>query len=354
MSEDSREEDLREEEESEEEEDSEEERKEDPKVEIFIDPEMIRTIYRELEKCSIELDENPIEFGPRRLTGKVAQARNMLSKCQRIATRISKYMWEVKSAILRGEAILQMKTNDLLSNDPNVRARPSVSDRKAVVQVMLIEEIVKLDERKMAFVDLQMLSDTIKVKIKDLVDTQARLNSQIRLCRMEMESLGVKWGSKDPEASLELKPDSSISGIKLSDFLNFDEDEEEEIQLPHRNKLLEIISEEEEEEDPEEEEEELGEEEEEVQTLSLEETAKIKSNNRNLAGIARDSLESVDLKSFAQSVKKEDDLGKALKGNGGDESTDQLVDLIEVFKKEDEEEGHASNEDDLDDILEEL
>ncbi|MBD3260176.1 MAG: hypothetical protein GF334_00600, partial [Candidatus Altiarchaeales archaeon] len=115
------------------------------KGQIFIDPDLVRSIYEDLETSSIELDENPIEFGPRRLNEKVAQARNMLSKFQKIFTWVSKHMWEVKSAINRDEIVVQMKTSDLLAHDPDVRARPSVSDRKALVQVLLAEDIANLE-----------------------------------------------------------------------------------------------------------------------------------------------------------------------------------------------------------------
>lgn len=198
-----------------------------PKVErenIFVDPEVVHSIYEDLEKLTITLDENPIQFGPRRLNAKVAQTRNMLTKCDKLYMQISKFLWQVKSSINRDETMLQMKTNDLLANDPDVRARPSVSDRKAMVQVRLQEEIEILEEKKENFVTLQMLLDTLKAKKNDLIDTQTRLNSQIRLCKMEIENLGVKWGSKDPEATLNLPQITGIDG-----FLGLDEEEIEEL-----------------------------------------------------------------------------------------------------------------------------
>lgn len=301
------------------------------KEEIHVDRETVLGIYERLENLTVELDENPIEFGPRRLTAKVAQTRNMLSECQRVFTQVSKFMWEVKSSILRDETVIQAKTNILLANDPSVRARPSVSDRKALVQVLLSEEIDILEEKKQRLLDLQMLTDTLKAKIKDLVDVQARLNSQIRLCKLEIESLQVKWGSKDPEVSLELEPDPSVSGLRLDDFLRLGDNDEESVQLPPKQELVtEILRE---------------------GTLKGKEqdlTEINKTPKGSLSEVARNSM-LINLNSVGQ----DDNLMKALETSSEDEEADQFLDLIEDSETASEIPVERE-EDDLEAILSEL
>jgi len=302
-----------------------------PKVEkesIFVDPEVVRSIYQDLEVLSIELDEDPIQFGPRRLNGKVAQTRNMLSKCQKLFMMVSRLLWEVKTSITRDEVIIDMKTNDYLANDPDVRARPSVSDRKAMVQVLLKEEIQVLGEKKENFVNLQMLSETLKAKSKDLTDTQARLNSQIRLCKMEIESLGLKWGSKDPEVILELTPDFSTSGLKIDEFL-LGEEEEPEIHLPPRPLL-----------------------EEEVLSPPQE---NLSTQEPSLASVAQKAM-SINLDSITRIKKEPDELEGFINGEeySSDEEIDGVLDLLETSIEIEGVEEPRVEQDDLDEILNQL
>ena len=166
----------------------------DPSLPL-IEEGVVNAIFLELEKLNVELDEDPLEFGPKRLNNKVAEARKHLARCEALFVRVAHWLQLYNRAHRAGQLDFELATQDLLANDPEVRSGRNVKDRDALATVKLRDRRVDLDKLQIIIMDLDALMTVIKSKRTDLRDSQYRLQEQQKLCREEI-GLGARWGSR--------------------------------------------------------------------------------------------------------------------------------------------------------------
>lgn len=175
----------------------------------ILDDDYADKLYVELGGLEIQLDNDPLAYGPKRLNGKVAESRRMLSRCEQIFLDVSMRQAQFKRSHLRAQTGLELAKKHLLAHDPEVRAGRNVADRDAIACVKLrtdVEEVARLDR---AVQELDALLTVIRAKRADLRDTQGRLRDQVRLCQEEI-GLGGRWGSKSPRG-VELEPNQGVA-----------------------------------------------------------------------------------------------------------------------------------------------
>lgn len=160
----------------------------------MITPKDIDDIYAKLGALSMELDDDPLAFGPKRLNLKVSTVRAMLSEAEKIFQDISRKLQHSRRDLRESQAYLDLRKKDLFVNDPDTRAGRSVSDREAVAAMKLANEINATNTINNACEDLQAILIVVKAKRADLKDAEGRLRDQMRLCSEEI-ALGSKWGS---------------------------------------------------------------------------------------------------------------------------------------------------------------
>ena len=161
----------------------------------------IPQLYKYMGTMEAMLDEDPLQFGPKRLNNKIATLRNMLTELERIFLRSSKQLAELKKELRLSETKLALTKANLFATDPEVRSGRSVSDREATAAVKmaaLISEKLKVECNVCELTDLMLV---IKAKRSDLRDIQSRLRDQIKLCHDEI-ALGSNWGRKTPTIKL--------------------------------------------------------------------------------------------------------------------------------------------------------
>jgi len=156
-------------------------------------------MFNELGDLRVELDDDPLVFGPKRLNAKTAQVRRMLDRCETLFLDVSRKLQAVRRALRVAETDFDLAKKDLFANDPETRAGRSVSDREAIASGKLEAEIRGIHELNLSAEDLDAVLVVIKAKRADLKDTEGRLRDQIRLCSEEI-GLGGRWGSKIPNA----------------------------------------------------------------------------------------------------------------------------------------------------------
>lgn len=157
----------------------------------------IERVFDKISEMTVELDNDPIELGPKRLNNKVAEARGHLSDCESLFIEVSRLLQKFKSAHRTLQTEFDIDKKDLFANDPEVRALPHVTDREALATMKLRNQVREMEAVARNIPDLESLITIIKAKRTDLKDLQSRLRDQIKLCQEEI-SLGSRWGSKPP------------------------------------------------------------------------------------------------------------------------------------------------------------
>lgn len=186
-----------------------------------VDQKVVDYIFQALGAMEVELDENPLEFGPRRLNYKVAEVRRMLTDMESLYLQISGYIQKYKSAHRAANASLEMSKKHLMANDPEVRAGRNLATQDALASVKLREDVEIVSRMTSVLEDLDAMMTVIKSKRADLKDIQSRIKDQINLCREEI-ALGGKWGSKPPPGTLapDLDKSSKVDTRTLRDLQN--------------------------------------------------------------------------------------------------------------------------------------
>lgn len=162
-----------------------------------ISNEVVEAFYSILLRMEVELDTDPLQFGPKRLNGKVAKSRGMLTECESLYLKVSLWLQKYRSAHRTLELELDIQMKHLFANDPEVRAGRNVADRQALATMKLQDEVRELSTVTRAQENLEYLITAIKSKKSDLKDVQGRIRDQIKLCQEEL-GLGQRWGSKPP------------------------------------------------------------------------------------------------------------------------------------------------------------
>lgn len=160
-----------------------------------IDATRIEAFYDSLSKMHVELDGDPLEFGPKRLNAKTAECRTMLSRCERIFLEVSQDLHWYKRRHRMETAIHELKIMELRTNDPDVRSQHHVADREAVANTKLRASKEFINKLHSCIEDLDAVLTVVRTKRADLKDIQGRLKDQLKICQEEI-SLGARWGSK--------------------------------------------------------------------------------------------------------------------------------------------------------------
>ena len=199
-----------------------------------VDESRIKTIFGQLEEMEVLLDADPLQYGPKRMNGKVAKTRTLLSRCERIFLQVSQDLAFYKKHHRAAQLDFDLQKQDLFANDPEVRAGRNVADREAQATMKLRTERESLIKMEVAIQDLEMVMAVVKAKRADLRDIQGRLRDQKNLCDAEI-SLGRHWGSKLPPElegpDLERAPRTDKNALEQVQELLIDSDEGGEIHL---------------------------------------------------------------------------------------------------------------------------
>lgn len=187
-----------------------------------LDDKRIAELYREFESMQIELDSDPVAFGLRRLNSKVAEVRTLLTRCEQIALQLQQELHGHMRRLRQKQADYELLEQSALANDPDIRGRSSISDRKAAIASKYRVERQAIAEINFVIQDLTMLITVVNTKRTDLKDTQTRLKDQITLSRDEVNLTHRKWGQNPPQEDKPLpKPNQtqSLIGDDISNML---------------------------------------------------------------------------------------------------------------------------------------
>mgnify|MGYP000949938713 FL=1 len=172
----------------------------------LVDDKYLMQIFHSLSEMDVDLDGDPLRYGPKRLNGKVAACRRHLNRCQQIYLQVSSDLQKLNRELRIARLDFDLAFQDLMSNDPDVRAGRSVRDREAMANTKLRDDREVISNMEACSNDLEAALQVIRSKRDDLKDVQGRIRDQIKLCQEEI-NLGGMWGSAPPPDRQSYVPD---------------------------------------------------------------------------------------------------------------------------------------------------
>jgi hypothetical protein len=148
-----------------------------------VDPARIESFYQELAGMQVELDADPLALGPKRINAKTAACRALLSRTERVFLEISQDLYWYKREHRMALADFELAVQELMSNDPEVRAGRNITDREAIAHTKLRADRERISVLQFACEDLDAVLSVVKVKRNDLKDIASRLRDQLKICQ---------------------------------------------------------------------------------------------------------------------------------------------------------------------------
>lgn len=159
----------------------------------LMDIETVNNIYEEVSGMTLELDPDPIRYGPESLQKKNATVQNFLSRLERISTDVNHKYHIAQRTRLRKSNILEMRTKDLIANDEHVRSGASIKDRTARAHMILRSEVEEVDDLDLMLGDCELVLKVLSTKRNELKNLQQRIKDQFKMVQEEI-NLGGRWG----------------------------------------------------------------------------------------------------------------------------------------------------------------
>lgn len=157
--------------------------------------ERIDDIFREISGYKIELQPDPTVLGAKYLQEQIALCRNYTNNVAQHVNRIHRERMNIDSVLRRKEAAFRIASDELLSNNAQVRNLPNIADRQAQININLRDEHRDIEELKNDVRDLDHLEKMIKLVHRELKDTMAEIKLQRSLVRDELDS-GRMYGDE--------------------------------------------------------------------------------------------------------------------------------------------------------------
>jgi len=162
----------------------------------MIEQSWIDNIFKDLQSMDINLDTDPLAFGPDRLNSKVAEVRKHLSRTENLFLEISHNLQKFKRDLLLSKTEYSIEKTRLMSEDPYIRSGRSQPEREVLADQRLVDKTKVINSLEITIQDLEAIDKVVKAKRADLKDIQNRLKDQLKLCQ-EQIGLGQRWGKSD-------------------------------------------------------------------------------------------------------------------------------------------------------------
>lgn len=160
-----------------------------------VDEEWITDGYDRIRECAVELDPNPLDFGPGRLIDKIHQIRKFQNMVEAMYVQATQDYGRVQQDRLRLEGLYNIERDNLLTTDLTVRSGRSQSDRQAMVNMKLRPLLETIERCKQNEFKLKTFLTVVDSKRSSLNSTNGQIKAQMKLLSQEI-SLGGEWKSE--------------------------------------------------------------------------------------------------------------------------------------------------------------
>jgi hypothetical protein len=150
-------------------------------------------VFEEVSKLTLNLDDNPLQWGPKRLNEKVSKSRNISNALADFIVELVQRISHQKNKLLNLTSLFKAERSHLLSNDPIIKAGRSAGEREALVAVRLKDQVEEIEQAESELEQLEAVMGVVKMKKADIRNLRQDLKDQVTLVLSEIK-LGSKWG----------------------------------------------------------------------------------------------------------------------------------------------------------------
>ena len=177
----------------------------------------IKKTFDRLEKLVIDLPHDAVSLGPDYLREQISICRGYLNEVSVILQRILQAR-TLQTIELEGlEAEFAIKSDELLTGDDRVKPLPSLADRQAMINNILLAERRAISVLKLELQSNSHVEKVVRLRMKELDNTMSALRLQRSLLKDQLRT-GSYYGDESNEARNEDEVDG-LSGDDLDSLL---------------------------------------------------------------------------------------------------------------------------------------
>jgi hypothetical protein len=203
----------------------------------------IDAIFKEMDGYVLELANEPGLLGPQYFQDIIATCRGHLNKVSLVVSELNREKLSVSGELRRLEAVYALEYDNLLSNDPRVKALASIEDRKATVGFILRDQRVCMNTLKDRMHSLDAVGKLVAYRNRELHATMTAIKDQRRLMQTELAT-GAFYGDersfKGQREGNGLSFDDDLSAADLEDLISPSEPEAENAADPEATGVLDL------------------------------------------------------------------------------------------------------------------
>ncbi len=161
----------------------------------MITEEQVQAILDDLETMQVELPSDADGLGPTYLQNKTLELRTHLGRAEVHLQNLMKFRRTLQKELGLAEAEMELRFQDLMTNNTEVTRLPSVKDRENKAKYLLADLHRKILELKVALGDLTSVEVMVKTKLKELKEVSSEIKLHRSLLRDTLDT-GSFYGSE--------------------------------------------------------------------------------------------------------------------------------------------------------------
>ena len=190
-------------------------------------PERIERIHESLKDKVVKLHSDPASQGPKYLQDLIARTRGYLNDVGVVLQEVLQEKHALERQLRRLKALFEIDYDQHLANNEEVTSQPSIDDRRAKVNTILVDQRREIVSLETELADLTAVETAVKFRHKELDHTMSAIRLQKNLIDTEIGS-GAMYGDETPEGRKNLGGSSPLMDEEdLEDLFSGMDDEGE-------------------------------------------------------------------------------------------------------------------------------
>jgi hypothetical protein len=186
--------------------------------------EQIQKIFAELEELTIDLPQDAAGLGADFLRESVSLCRGYLNQVGLHYQRILSEKTIITMKLESKESEFQIKSDELLTQDPRVKVLSALADRQAMVNNILLNERRELETLRLELKSCDQVEKVVRFRHKELEQTMSALRIQRSLLKDQLHT-GSFYGDESPTA----RDDDGVSNMDGDELDKILEEAEKEV-----------------------------------------------------------------------------------------------------------------------------
>jgi chromosome segregation ATPase len=166
----------------------------------------------ELKDIHVDLDPDPLEYGPDRISLKFALLDKFSQRLTQMELQLVQDIHQYKRFCDGENLIYETEKYKLMATNPRVKAEKTKAEREAAADRSLSSLKSKIRQLNNNIADLDNLLHCVRLKRKELSGTESRLRNQMKMVQEMLTRLGGAWKRKSPPKD----KDEELSKEKIS------------------------------------------------------------------------------------------------------------------------------------------